>query len=150
MCIIFSLISRPLRKRIVEYIWVPSSIGPKVTPATGTRFSYPYFLVSQARPGQPTPALGLACKITLLAYPSVNRSASFHAIWALSCLFMPFGLFIYHLASFQAVWLALKSFGLVSKWDHFALYNWKWPNQFKNGWPVYKPVARLQTGQVCN
>ena len=80
-------------------------------------------------------------------YASVNCSASFYTAWATGCwfsqlstcshlggctAFMLSGLFVNHLASFQAVRPAFKPFGLVSKLDYFALYNWKWPNQFKN------------------
>ena len=88
-------------------------------------------------------------------YASVNLWPTFmpfgpRAVRQACTAFMPFGLLVNHSAHFQAIWLAFKLFSLVSKQDHFALYNWKWTNRFKTGWLVYKQVAHLHTGQVCN
>ena len=114
--------------------------------------SFTCTLVSQARPNQcqrgsdtdwSNPCwrwLGLQLARLPCLYASVHR-------WP---AFMPFRLLVNHSACFQAVWPAFKPFGPVSKRDHFALYIESGPTSLKMGWPVYKPVARLQTGQVCN
>ena len=46
---------------------------------------------------------------------------------------------------FHAIQPAFKPFGLVSKWDHFALYNWKWANQFKNWMTGLGNVCKIST-----
>ena len=114
--------------------------------------SFTCSLVSQARPNQCQRGshtdwsdlrwrwLGLRLARLPCLYASVH-------LWP---AFMPFGLLVNHSACVQAVRPAFKPFGLVFKWDHFALHIESGPTSLKTGWPVYKPVARLQTGQVCN
>ena len=45
-------------------------------------------------------------------------------VWQVCIVFMLFRLLVNHSASFQAIQPTFKPFGLVSKQNHFALYNW--------------------------
>ena len=88
------------------------------------------------------------------------HSASFHVNQAIGCLFsqlssiqpactafIQFGLLIF--SQVHAIQPAFKPFSLVfSKQDNFAFK--RGPTSLKTGLPLYKPVACLQAGLVCN
>ena len=68
----------------------------------------------------------------MLLEPQTVCSASLYSFHAIQAAYKPFSQLPNHSVSFQTIQPALKPFGLVSKWEHFALYNQKWANQFKN------------------
>ena len=99
--------------------------------------------------------LGLAQLARLpCLYASVNHLASL----------LGHRLFVWQACSFRAIQAACltiqpaskpfgqlsKQFSLGSKWTMSLCIIESGPTILKTGWPVYKPVACLQTGQVCN
>ena len=77
--------------------------------------------------------LSISCVCGQLSFTCANKATGkrlWHTIWEWG-----YSQFFFMLASkpFDDLWQAFKLFSLVSKWDHFALYNWKWVNKFKNG-----------------